>query len=72
MTNLTLSILYVIHFMENGTILLNRKEMIMLLMDDSLTHKVTILKTGETGFVETVVEDQELCGQLEKLRTSGH
>lgn len=37
-----------------------------------LTHKVTILKTGETGLVETTVEDSELCGQLEKLRNLGH
>src|SRR3989338_11704121 len=32
-----------------------------------LTHKVTVLKTGETGFVETTIEDPQLCGQLEKL-----
>lgn len=37
-----------------------------------LTHKVTILKTGETGFVETTIEDPQLCGQLEKLQTLGH
>lgn len=37
-----------------------------------LTHKVTILKTGEVGSVETTVEDPELCGQLEKLRILGH
>ncbi len=37
-----------------------------------LTHKVTILQTGETGFVETTVEDPEICGQLEKLRVLEH
>lgn len=37
-----------------------------------LTHKVTILKTGETGLVETTVEDPEICGQLEKLRNLGY
>lgn len=37
-----------------------------------LTHKVTILQTGETGLVETTVEDPALCGQLEKLRVLGH
>ncbi len=37
-----------------------------------LTHKITILKTGEVGFVETTVEDQTLCGQLKKLRILGH
>ena len=37
-----------------------------------LTHRITILKTGETGFVETTVEDPKLCGQLEKLRALGH
>ncbi|MBI3887658.1 transposase, partial [Candidatus Microgenomates bacterium] len=37
-----------------------------------LTHKVTILKTGETGLVETTVEDPELCGQLEQLRNLEH
>jgi hypothetical protein len=37
-----------------------------------LTHKVTILKSGETGFVETTIEDPKLCGQLEKLRLLGH
>lgn len=37
-----------------------------------LTHKVTIKDTGAMGFVETTIEDPELCGQLEKLRTLGH
>lgn len=37
-----------------------------------LTHKVTILQTGETGLVETTVEDPKLCGQLERLRVLGH
>lgn len=37
-----------------------------------LTHKVTILKTGETGFVDTTIEDPKICGQLEKLRNLGH
>lgn len=37
-----------------------------------LTHKVTVIKTGETKFIETTIEDPELCGQLEKLRVLGH
>ena len=37
-----------------------------------LTHKVTVIKTGEIGFVETTIEDLKLCGQLEKLRALGH
>jgi len=37
-----------------------------------LTHKVTIIKTGETKFIETTIDDPELCGQLEKLRILGH
>lgn len=37
-----------------------------------LTHKITILRTGETGLVETMIEDPEICGQLEKLRNLGH
>lgn len=37
-----------------------------------LSHKVTIPKTGETAIVETTIEDSELCGQLDKLRTLGH
>lgn len=37
-----------------------------------LTHKVTILQTGETGFVETTIEDPIICGQLEKLRVLEH
>lgn len=37
-----------------------------------LTHKITILKTGETGLVETTIEDPEICGQLEQLRNLGH
>lgn len=37
-----------------------------------LTHKVIIVKTGETGLVETTVEDTIICGQLEKLRNLGH
>lgn len=37
-----------------------------------LTHKVTVIKTGETGFIETTIENKELCGQLEKLRVLGH
>lgn len=37
-----------------------------------LTHKITILKTGEIGFVETTIEDPELCGQLKKLQVLGH
>lgn len=37
-----------------------------------LTHKVTIRKTGESGFVETSIEDPEICGQLEKLRSLEH
>lgn len=37
-----------------------------------LTHKITILRTGETGFVETTIEDPEICGQLEQLRNLGH
>jgi transposase len=37
-----------------------------------LTHKVIVIKTGETKFIETTIEDPELCGQLEKLRVLGH
>lgn len=37
-----------------------------------LTHKITVLKTGETGLVETTIEDPEICGQLEQLRNLGH
>lgn len=37
-----------------------------------LTHKVTIRNTGETGLVETTIEDPQLCGQLEKLQDLGH
>lgn len=37
-----------------------------------LTHKVTVIKTGETGFIETTIEDIELCGQLKQLRVLGH
>lgn len=34
-----------------------------------LTHKVTILKTGESALIETKIKDPILCGQLEKLKT---
>ncbi len=37
-----------------------------------LTHKLTIVKTRETGFIETTIENEELCGQIEKLKTLGH
>lgn len=37
-----------------------------------LTHKLTIVKTRETGFIETSIENPELCGQIEKLKTLGH
>ena len=37
-----------------------------------LTHKVIVKKTGETGFIETTIEDLKLRGQLEKLRVLGH
>ena len=37
-----------------------------------LTHRVTIRETGETGLVETTIEDPELCGQLDKLRSLEH
>lgn len=37
-----------------------------------LTHKLTIVKTRETGFIETTIENPELCGQIEKLKTLGH
>lgn len=37
-----------------------------------LTHKVTIVNTGEIGLVETSIEDPVLCGQLEKLRHLGY
>jgi len=37
-----------------------------------LTHKLTIVKTKETGFIETTIENEELCGQIEKLKTLGH
>lgn len=37
-----------------------------------LTHKLTIIKTRETGFIETSIENPELCGQIEKLKTLGH
>lgn len=37
-----------------------------------LTHKLTIIKTRETGFIETTIENSELCGQIEKLKTLGH
>jgi transposase len=37
-----------------------------------LTHKVTIPKTEETGYIETSIEDPELCGQLKKLRDLEH
>lgn len=37
-----------------------------------LTHKLTIIKTRETGFIETTIENEELCGQIEKLKTLGH
>lgn len=37
-----------------------------------LTHKLTIVKTGETGFIETSIENPELSGQIEKLKTLGH
>lgn len=37
-----------------------------------LTHKVTITKTGGFQFIETTIEDPDLCGQLEKLKALGH
>lgn len=37
-----------------------------------LTHKVILIRTGETKFIETTIEDPELCGQLEQLRVLGH
>lgn len=37
-----------------------------------LSHKVTVIRTGETGYIETTIENSELCGQLEKLRVLGH
>jgi hypothetical protein len=45
---------------------------ILKIAQEVLTHKVTIIKTGETGFIETTIEDPELCGQLEQLRILGH
>jgi len=33
-----------------------------------LTHKVTIVKTGESALIETKITDPILCGQVEKLR----
>ena len=45
---------------------------ILKVTQNVLTHKVTIRKTGETGLVETTVEDPLLCGQLEKLQSLGH
>lgn len=33
-----------------------------------LTHKVTIVKTGESTRIETKIKDPILCGQLEKLK----
>jgi transposase len=33
-----------------------------------LTHKVTVVKTGQSTIIETTITDPILCGQLEKLR----
>jgi transposase len=45
---------------------------IVKLAQKILTHKIVIKKTGETGLVETTVEDPVLCGKLDKLRALGH
>lgn len=37
-----------------------------------LTHKVIFVESKKTEFIETTIEDQVLCGQLEKLKDLGH
>ena len=37
-----------------------------------LTHKVTNIKTGETGYVETTIEDPELKEKINLLKSLGH
>jgi hypothetical protein len=37
-----------------------------------LTHKVTNIKTGETAFVETTIEDPALQQKIKLLKSLGH
>jgi hypothetical protein len=37
-----------------------------------LTHKVTNIKTGESAFMETTIEDPILKDKIEALKSLGH
>jgi hypothetical protein len=37
-----------------------------------LTHKVTNPTTGEVAYINTTIEDKDLCGKLDVLRGLGH
>ena len=37
-----------------------------------LTHKVTNIKTGETAFIETTIEDPRMKQKIELLKSLGH
>lgn len=45
---------------------------ILTIAQKILTHTVVLKQTGETGTIETTIDDPELCGQLEVLRHLGY
>lgn len=45
---------------------------ILKLAGKVLTHKVTNIQTGETAYLETTIENQDLKGKIELLKSLGH
>jgi transposase len=42
------------------------------LVEKVLTHKVTNMKTGESAFIETTIEDPDLKEKITLLKSLGH
>ena len=45
---------------------------VLKLAEKVLTHKVTNTKTGESGYIETMIEDPELKENIDLLKSLGH
>ena len=45
---------------------------VLKLAEKVLTHKVTNMRTGESAFIETTIEDPELKAKIELLKSLGH
>jgi len=45
---------------------------VLKLAEKVLTHKVTNTKTGESAYVETIIENPELKAKIELLKSLGH